>query len=135
MFSRPSRIKIVLEGHQNIRDGLWDIPVHKSNIIPNNFQMPHLHPSIYVAQRKKETEKCAITTHNKVISALPINKIQFKNLESLIANQLRLDQLLSPIAPHLRNLDSLCYDNLVSNYNNQSIQKRKYIQKIRVRLS
>ena len=51
----------------------------------------------------------------------------FKILENIIAHQLKIDRLHSPIAPHLRNLDGLCYENIKAN--NQSSRPSKIYTK------
>ena len=39
--------KIVLEGHRNPFDGLWDIPVAKTIITANNYPSPITHGGLY----------------------------------------------------------------------------------------
>ena len=78
-------------------DGLWDIPIHRSQIINENFLMKQTHPSLYSdrykqnqnkpiqqAKRKKytfiqkEKRKKYTTTHINTIS---------QNFESIIQNK------------------------------------------------
>ena len=95
----------------------------------NSFKMPNLHSAIYAVRKNDDNEKCCITSHKKIISALPIQNIPFKNLENIIAHQLKIDRLHSPIAPHLRDLDGLCYENI--KVNNQSSRSGKIYRKNR----
>ena len=39
--------EIVLEGNRNFYDGLWDIPIRKSNLVADNYKMPRTHPGLY----------------------------------------------------------------------------------------
>ena len=124
--------RIVLKGHRNIYDGLWDIPIQKTILHQNNFRMPNSHSAIYAVRKNDDNEKCCITSHKKIISALPIHNMPFKNLENMIGQQLKIDRLHSPIALHLRDLDGLYYDNIKAN--KQSSRSGKIYKKIRVQL-
>ena len=82
--------------------------------------MPNLHSALYAVRKTDDNEKCCITSHKMKISTLPIQNMQFRHLDSIIAQQLKKDRQHSPIAPHLQNLDGLCYDNIKAN--NQSFR-------------
>ena len=40
-------VKIVLQCVRNIKDGLWDIPVHKQILYTNNFEILTTHPALH----------------------------------------------------------------------------------------
>ena len=39
--------EIALQGIRNKLDGLWDIPIFKRKMLPQNYELPPIHPSIY----------------------------------------------------------------------------------------
>ena len=39
--------QMILEGSRNYSDGLWDIPIYKTDIQKDNYHTPNIHPSIY----------------------------------------------------------------------------------------
>ena len=39
--------KIILQGTRNHTDDLWDIPIHKNNISPQNYKTPPIHAGLY----------------------------------------------------------------------------------------
>ena len=40
--------EVILEGKRNNSDGIWDIPVYKTEISQNNYRSPSSHPSMYL---------------------------------------------------------------------------------------
>ena len=44
---------IVLNGIRNPTDGLWDIPVTKHAITPQNYDLPRISPGIYPNKHRK----------------------------------------------------------------------------------
>ena len=48
--------KVVLKGYCNFQDGLWDIPILKTNITPNNIVWPSSRASIYPSQIPNDKE-------------------------------------------------------------------------------
>ena len=48
--------KVILTGIRNKYDKLWDIPIHKSTISPQNYSLPEIHPSIYSTRTKNDKE-------------------------------------------------------------------------------
>ena len=45
--------KIVLEGTRNKKDGLWDIPIYKTEITESNYEEPTTHSGMYMAKRNE----------------------------------------------------------------------------------
>ena len=54
--------QLVLKGNRNFYDGLWDIPVQKTNISPNNYVVPPTPAALYPVQT---TKSCNIITKQK----------------------------------------------------------------------
>ena len=67
---------IVMKGHRNHRDGLYDIPLETQTIQQNNFVMPKLHP-IYKFNVEKPTFETLKTNH---ISFTPKMKQTVNNM-------------------------------------------------------
>ena len=40
--------KVVLRGRRNCKDGLWDIPLRNNTQCMNNYNIPQIHPSMYI---------------------------------------------------------------------------------------
>ena len=55
--------QIVLQGIRNPHDKLWDIPVTKQTISPDNYALPSIHPSIY--PQRMPLQKINIATNFK----------------------------------------------------------------------
>lgn len=60
---------IILKGWRNSIDGLWDIPVHKSTITPNNYTLPTIHPALYSSRLPTQT-----SSQQKYPSSTPTKK-------------------------------------------------------------
>ena len=112
--------RIVLEGIRNTKDGLWDIPVHKHLITQDNISFPKTHPGLYASRTNKVLAPKANIIKQKIQISPIIKKLPFQHLDRIIAEQLKYDKLNSSIAPHLRNLDELCYDNSNQPYKRKS---------------
>ena len=39
--------KIVMQGTRNHHDQLWDIPIQKKTVVPDNYALPTIHPQLY----------------------------------------------------------------------------------------
>ena len=61
-----NKAQIILEGNRHYSDGLWDIPIYKTDIHTDNYLTPDIHPSIY-ASRKEELDNCTITKIQKYV--------------------------------------------------------------------
>ena len=54
--------KIILKGHRNRQDDLWDILITKTTLTKDNLHVPQQHSGIYIQNRhgqlEKEDQKC-----------------------------------------------------------------------------
>ena len=74
--------KIILQGIRNPFDNLWDIPVKKQHISPQNYQTPAIHPAIYPQRiTKKSSPKMNHTT--KVHPNKSIFREELRNFQEL----------------------------------------------------
>ena len=46
--------KIVLKGTRNKKDGLWDIPIYKTDITESNYEEPTTHSGMYMARQNEK---------------------------------------------------------------------------------
>ena len=58
--------QVTLEGNRNYSDGLWDMPIYKTDIQDANYAPPIINLSIYLAINE-EASNC-IRTNNKHIN-------------------------------------------------------------------
>ena len=95
-----------MDGSQNISDGLWDIPVSKKNITPNNYALPLAHPSLY----KDRTHQA----HNTSIlqnTSIPQNTLHSIPKELTNLNDLIDHNILDSILHHQLQQDAKQYQN------------------------
>ena len=77
--------QVILEGSRNCSDGMWDIPVYKTNIQDANYATPKIHPSIYPT-RNKEAANFILTNNKQIHCKSEDLKIppEFQHLNQLI---------------------------------------------------
>ena len=84
--------KIILEGTRNPYDKLWDIPVKKQNISPQNYRMPAIHPTIY-PPRLNSKPRSNINHAEKAHASIEIFREELSKFQEIIDHNL-LDNLL-----------------------------------------
>ena len=52
--------QVILEGSRNYSDGLWDIPIYKTDIQNITYSIPKIYPSMHPS-RNEELANCTIT--------------------------------------------------------------------------
>ena len=84
--------KIILEGTRNPYDKLWDIPVTKQKIPPQNYQMLATHPAIY-PPRINSKPRSNINHAEKAHASIDIFRDKLRKFQEITDHNL-LDNLL-----------------------------------------
>ena len=70
--------EVILEGKRSNSDGLWDIPVYKTDISQNNYRSPLSHPSMYPHSNKLNFK------HKALAMLSPKSKIKKHRLHKIL---------------------------------------------------
>ena len=94
--------KIILKGHRNRRDDLWDIPITKTALSHDNFCVPRTHSGLYLQRRlSRYTKTTRPTTLRKVSTSIRqrttsdvrnVNNISKEECVHHITRQLQQDE-------------------------------------------